>query len=236
MNSIFSKLNFTMLINGTILRSGISLRLVFVLCGALIITISLSAVNMAQPRQQGRRNAQTDSYRDQQLIDRAERLTGDEFQFATTTPRGVRIFTRAGGARPRAEMMRAIDDGLSELFAVARRNGYNSRTQHTDYTVFIARPDRTRNRDRQYSPDVALAVEGNYAGSIYDQGGFVYAAGLVVAFDPSAFAVAEHEQDFGRVRNIARYEGEHIILYHNDRRRYNATLDHTRAGAHPILQ
>ena len=236
MKSIFRKPNLTVLTYGKILGSRILIRLAVVLCGALIITISGDSANTAQTRQQGRRGIQTDSYRDQQLIDRAQRLTGDGFQFATTTPRGVRVFTREGSARPRAEMMRAIDDGLSELFAVARRNGYDARTQHTDYTVFIARADRTRNRDRQYSPDVALPVEGNYAGSIYDQGGFVYAAGLVVAFDPCAFVVAEHEQDFARVRNIARYEGEHIILYHNDRRRYNATLDHTRARAHPILQ
>lgn len=216
-------------------RSKPLIRAAFILCGALFIAGGVDIWSAAKMAQEGR-SARAGSYRDGRLVERAERLTSDDFQFTTTTPRGVRLFTRAGGARPRAEMMRAIDDGLSELFAIARRNRYAARTRHADYTVFIARPDRTQNRDREYSPDVALPVDGNYAGSIYDQGGYVYAAGLVVAFDPCAFAVAEHERDYERVRNIARYEGEHIILYHNDRARYNATLDHTRAGAHPILQ
>ncbi len=207
---------------------------IFLLCSALI-TGGSSVSNAAKTEHQGR-SAQATSYRERRLVARAESLTGDEFQFNVTTPRGVRVFTRTGGRRPRPETLRAIDDGLGELFTIARRNGYSTRTRHADYTVFIARPDRTRNRDHEYSPDVALPVEGNYAGSIYDQGGFVYAAGLVVAFDPCAFAIAEHEQDFARVSNVARYEGEHIILYHNDRARYRATLDHARAGAHPILQ
>jgi hypothetical protein len=33
-----------------------------------------------------------------------------------------------------------------------------------------------------------------------------------------------------------RYEGEHIVLYNNDRRRFQATLDHSQGGGHPILQ
>jgi hypothetical protein len=33
-----------------------------------------------------------------------------------------------------------------------------------------------------------------------------------------------------------RYEGEHLVLYHNDRRRYQRTFDHSKGGSHPILQ
>lgn len=225
------------MIFSTIKKQGLktSLRALFFLCAALLAAGDATVWSAANMKQENR-SAQATSYRDRRLVARAESLTGDEFRFAILTPRGVRVFTRTDGERPRAETLRAIDEGLGELFTIARRNGYSARTRYADYTVFIARPDRTRNRDGEYSPDVALPVEGNYAGSIYDQGGFVYAAGLVVAFDPCAFVVAEHEQDFTRVRNVARYEAEHIILYHNDRQRYHATLDHARAGAHPILQ
>jgi hypothetical protein len=132
-------------------------------------------------------------------------------------------------------MLSAIDRGLDELFAVARRHNYRARLSHADYTVFIARADRTRNGDRQYSPDVAIGA-AQYAGSDYDQGGYVYAAGIVSSFSPSSFVIAEHDQDFGRVSNVVRYEGEHIVLYHNDPARYRATLDHSRGGSHPILQ
>jgi hypothetical protein len=54
--------------------------------------------------------------------------------------------------------------------------------------------------------------------------------------EPCAFLIAEHERDFGRVSNVARYEGEHIILYHNDRRLYSQTADHSHGGSHPIIQ
>ncbi len=169
---------------------------------------------------------------DAPLVARAQKVTGDRFDFVTETPRGVRVYTRA---RPRPEALNAIDAGLSELFAVARRRGYRARLNHADYTVFIARPDRVRDSRGAYSPDIAIGA-AQYAGSVYDQGGYVYAAGIVLALNPCAFIIAEHERDWQRITNVARYEGEHLVLYHNDRRLYQRTADHSRGGSHPILQ
>ncbi len=166
------------------------------------------------------------------LVRRAEAATGDRFRVETRTPGGVRIFAVT---EPSTATLRAIDDGFRDLAIVAQRNGYRARLQLAGYTVFIARPDRTRNRDGGYSPDIRIAA-GSYADTAYDQGGFVYAAGMVLSFEPSAFIIAEHTRDFNNVAEVVRYEGEHIVLYHNDRRRYKATLDHSRAGAHPILK
>jgi hypothetical protein len=59
---------------------------------------------------------------------------------------------------------------------------------------------------------------------------------MVVSFNPGAFLIAEHSKDLNRIREIVRYEGEHIVLYHNDRRRFAATQDHSQGGGHPILQ
>jgi hypothetical protein len=169
---------------------------------------------------------------DARLIARAESVTGDAFDFETETPRGVHVYAVR---RPRAETLRAIDSGLAELFDVARRHGYRARLDYSDYTVFVARADRTRDRDGNYSPDIAVGA-AQYAGSVYDQGGYVYAAGMVLAFNPLAFVVAEHDRDFQRVSNVVRYEGEHLVLYHNDRALYQRTYDHSRGGSHPILQ
>lgn len=169
---------------------------------------------------------------EQRLIERASQITGDSFPVSTKTPRGVRVYARTA---PRPAMLRAIDDGFAELFAVARRHGYQARLEHTAYTVFIARPDRTKDSAGNYSPDVAVAA-GQYAGSGYDQGGFIYAAGMVLAYNPSAFIIAEHDRDLRRVSNVVRYEGEHLVLYYNDRSLYNRTADHSRGGGHPILQ
>ena len=166
------------------------------------------------------------------LVARAQQVTGDRFQFETRTPSGTRVYAVS---RPSGAALSAIDRGLSQLFNVARRRGYRARLNHADYTVFIARADRTRNSAGAYSPDIALGA-AQYAGSVYDQGGYVYAAGMVLANEPAAFIVAEHERDFNRIADVARYEGEHLVLYHNDRRLYARTADHSRGGSHPILQ
>jgi hypothetical protein len=166
------------------------------------------------------------------LIARARQLTGDNFQFVTSTPRGVTVLARS---QPRAEVLRAIDQGFSDLFTVASRHGYRNRLHFSDYTVFIGRADRVKDSSGQYSPDIAVPA-AQYAGSVYDQGGFIYAAGMVLAFNPGAFVIAEHERDFGRITNVVRYEGEHIVLYYNDRALFERTNDHSRGGSHPILQ
>ncbi|HYN84043.1 MAG TPA: hypothetical protein VER32_02245 [Pyrinomonadaceae bacterium] len=169
---------------------------------------------------------------DSRLLSRAQSVTGDSFRVYAVTPRGARVYAVA---RPRVETLRAIDSGLSDLFAVARRRGYSNRLNHSDYTIFIGRPDRTHSASGAYSPDIAVGA-AQYAGSVYDQGGFVYAAGMVLSMQPGAFVIAEHERDWGRVRDVTRFEGEHIVLYHNDRALYRRTADHSRGGGHPIVQ
>lgn len=159
-------------------------------------------------------------------------ITGDSFPVSASTPRGVRIYARR---QPEASVLRAIDDGLTELFSVARRHGYRARLEYTAYTVFIARADRTKDSSGNYSPDIAVPA-GQYAGSGYDQGGFIYAAGMVLAYNPCAFIIAEHDRDTQRISNVVRYEGEHLVLYYNDRALYERTADHSRGGGHPILQ
>lgn len=166
------------------------------------------------------------------LVGRAERISVDRFGYAARTPSGVPVYAVK---RPSRAMISAIDAGLSDLIAVARKNGYNRYLSPSNYTIFIAGADRTRNAEGRYSPDIAVGA-AQYAGSVYDQGGFIYAAGMVLSMEPGAFIVAEHTSDFNRVRDIVRYEGEHIVLYHNDRRRFLATQDHSRGGGHPILQ
>ncbi len=167
-----------------------------------------------------------------QVLAQAQQITGDRFVFAGRTPRGASIY---GVKAPSASMLSAIDGGLTDLFAVARKNGYSRRLNYSDYTIFIANADRSRDRAGKYSPDIAVGA-AQYAGTDYDQGGYVYAAGMVISFSPMSFVIADHTRDFNRVSDVVRYEGEHLVLYHNDRRRYSQTADHSRGGGHPILQ
>lgn len=169
---------------------------------------------------------------DRRVLAEAERISGDRFSIAMKTPKGANVYAVN---RPAVAALNAIDSGLAELFAVARKNGYRDRLSYSDYSVYIARPDRIRDGQGNYSPDIAVGA-AQYTGTGYDQGGFVYAAGMVIANDPCSFLIAEHVQSLDRLANVVRYEGEHLVLFHNDRRRYAATADHSRGGGHPILQ
>ncbi len=166
------------------------------------------------------------------VLTKAQRITGDRFAVSTQTARGAKVFAVN---EPSRAMLNAIDKGLFDLFAVAQRNGYNRRLSYADYTVFIGRADRLKDAAGRYSPDIAVGA-AQYAGTDYDQGGYIYAAGMVVSNSPLAFVIAEHTSQFSRVSDLVRYEGEHLVLYHNDRRRYAATADHSKGGGHPILQ
>lgn len=176
--------------------------------------------------------AEAQSRVDRLLINEAKRVTADDFPVFTQTPNGARIYAIN---QPGAKMLRAIDQGLSDLFAVAKKNNYSRRLNYSDYTIFIAKADRTKDINKNYSPDIAIGA-AQYAGSIYDQGGYIYAAGMIIGFNPLAFVIAEHERDFQRVSDVVRYEGEHLVLYHNDRRLYRETADHSQGGGHPILK
>src|SRR5687767_14881097 len=76
------------------------------------------------------------------VLAQAERVTGDRFTVALRTPRGANIYAVR---RPAANVLAAIDKGLTDLFAVARKNRYSLRLNYSDYSVYIARADRTTN-------------------------------------------------------------------------------------------
>ncbi len=164
----------------------------------------------------------------------AEKISGDKFRFSQKTPKGVKIYAVK---KPRIETLLAIDKGFDNLFAIARstKYKYKKRLRHSDYTIYIARADRIKTNSGKYIP--VFAVKANqYAGSKYDKGGFIYAAGIVVAFNPCAFMIAEHNKKFELVSNIVSYEGEHLVLYHNNRKYFKQTADHSKGGGHPILK
>lgn len=166
------------------------------------------------------------------VLSEAQRYSRDKFNFVVNSPRGARVY---GVKKPSAQMLAAIDKGLTDLFAVARKNNYRKKLNYADYVIFIANPDRQKNADGGYSPDIAIGA-AQYAGSVYDKGGYIYAAGMVIGYNPCAFLIGEHTKDFNRAADVVRYEGEHIVLYHNNRRLYNETADHSQGGGHPILQ
>lgn len=168
----------------------------------------------------------------QRTLTQAEKVSGDRFTFTARTPKGASVY---GVKKPSAESLKAIDKGLSDLFAVARNNRYSRRLNFTDYTIYIGKADRTNDGDGNYSPAIAIG-SAQYAGTVFDKGGYIYVAGMVLSNEPCAFLVPEHSKNFNSLSDYVRYEGEHLVLYHNDRRRYSVTADHSKGGSHPILQ
>ena len=163
----------------------------------------------------------------------AQRISGDRFDFSVKTGKGAKVYSYRK-VSPAA--LKAIDKGLDNLFAIARKHDYNTHLNYADYTIYIARPDRQKNGEGTYSPAFAIA-SAQYAGSIYDKGGFIYVAGMVISDSPSAFLIVDYnKQNLAGISDIVRYEGEHLVLYFNDRQLYNRTADHSKGGSHPILQ
>ena len=71
-------------------------------------------------------NSQTGS-----LVNQAERISGDRFTVTAATPKGATVYAVN---RPSATMLQAIDAGLTDLFVVARKNGYRRNLNYSDRT------------------------------------------------------------------------------------------------------
>ena len=93
---------------------------------------------------------------------KAQQVTGDRFTLRLRTPAGANVYAVR---QPSEKMLQAIDDGLADLLAVARKNGYRRMLSPSNYTIFIARADRDKNGDGVYSPDIAVGA-AQYAGSV----------------------------------------------------------------------
>ena len=171
------------------------------------------------------------NYSDQSVLAYAEQISGDKFTVLKKSPKGAKVY---GVKKTSKQFLKAIDQGLTDLFAVARKNNYWAKLNYSDYTIFVANPDRLNDSAGNYSPGFAIPVS-QYAGSIYDKGGYMFVAGMLVSNDPCAFLITEYSKELNRVSDVVRYEGEHLVLFHNDRGRYNATADHSKGGSHPIL-
>ncbi|MDQ3181763.1 MAG: hypothetical protein M3Q33_14760 [Acidobacteriota bacterium] len=63
------------------------------------------------------------------VVNKVEKITDDEFPFDTETSKGARVYLVK---KPGSKMLKAINDGLTELFAIARKNRYSKRLNYSD--------------------------------------------------------------------------------------------------------
>src|SRR5437879_152622 len=81
------------------------------------------------------------------VLAEAQRITGDKFTVSNKTPKGANVYAVN---KPSSAVLNAIDKGLTDLFAVARKNGYRNRLNYSDYSVYIGKADRLKDSAGQY--------------------------------------------------------------------------------------
>jgi len=164
------------------------------------------------------------------IIDRMWKITD-----IRTAPSGLTLMVE-DGAGVNAQEIAAIEAGLTECFARARTHNYDRPLNLSDYKVAII-------GDCERSPEAGIwsfrVDAGPYAGTEWDMGGYVLAAGQVLTIGTphgNIIAIPEHQgTDLEELAQVAGYEAEHIILAHCDWPKFEATQVHGAGTGHPLF-
>lgn len=153
----------------------------------------------------------------------------------TILPSGLAVWVEDGASLNDAEIA-AIENGLERCFEKARRAGYDRPLRLSDYIVAIV-GDAVRSPESQIWSYKLPA--GDYAGSEWDLGGYILAAGQMIAVgEPygNIIAVPEHKgTDLEQLAEVVMYEAEHIILAYCDGEKFEATKIHGSGQGHPLF-
>lgn len=152
------------------------------------------------------------------------------------TPKGAPVFPESGVSIDSQEYQ-AIDDGLDSVFAKVRCNYPGTPAghpgfRHSEWEVVVFRSEITPGGNVAFR----VPVDG-YAGTKWDQGGFIYAGAMVTGVVGESYTIALPDSQ-GRLeafRNGADYEGEHWWLATVDPEKYRATEVHGQGQGHPII-
>lgn len=150
-----------------------------------------------------------------------------------TSPKGIRIASY--NAVPSVSQLALYDKGLDNLFDISRRvYGYTQMLDQPNYQFFV---HPTSNKCQ--TPGFVIPVQGlalwpdgwdNHPD--YDKDprvgySLLCAAGMMFGVDGAVLADSPQIAE-----NIARFEGEHLVLYNNDRPKFDSTVF---VHYHPIL-
>lgn len=132
-----------------------------------------------------------------------------------------------------AEQKIAINSGLREVFERAIDKGYQVGLDPRNYTIVFL--------ESQLRNDLPVfrMITNDYENTVFDQGGFIYAA--EDAYDPERCIILLPQYPYDRPdlnESLARavgYGAEHCILNHNDHALYEATKVHNQNAGHPLF-
>lgn len=130
--------------------------------------------------------------------------------------------------------LECIDAGFLRINNIVRTNPYNytNGIYINDFTVWVL-PNSPRASSDMPSFE---RPAGAYAGTEYDQGGYILAAGeFLPNINPFPIVIAEATENSRSYSvNAVSYELEHLYAYLNDRPLYETTKYHTSSTSHPI--
>lgn len=158
----------------------------------------------------------------------------DKCTIKTVTPRGLTIYSSVNPFSSTIEAIDEVFEGSIEYYK--KKYGFTKKLATKDYSIYLF-PDVTELHGIPVFR-VHISPGSEYDNSIYDQmpnepGGFLYASELVI--DPKRCEIAVAESHDGEQTAEAFRNGlEHVVLYHNDRKKYTATRIHL-TGGHPLL-
>jgi len=144
-----------------------------------------------------------------------------------TSPKGVLVASvNPIPVDAKAKVFAKIDEGIDLLFQSTEGKGYAQKRSHADYIV-VMMPPSSRSMDGN-CPTLNLKDGMKIAGTVVSL--------TNVLIEPPFILIAENfnESKFCNefLRNVTRYEAEHITAYYNDRSVFNSHLGAN--DIHPI--
>jgi hypothetical protein len=142
-----------------------------------------------------------------------------------STPLGARV---GGENKPDPVLLPLVDEGLTELFRLSRQYNYDYGLYHGFWQVWLFPTS-----PKCINPAYTMRADGSpWDGTDFDKDPLpgrvlLCVAGMVVGENQMLVANAASHMAL-----IVRYEGEHLVLLHNDRPKYEATAG---VHAHPLI-
>lgn len=141
--------------------------------------------------------------------------------------------------KPDDVVLQGINDAFNERIAKAKTLGWTQHLDPNEYTLLIFPSVRDYDDQGTYSPSFQVFLDPNspYNGSVYDHGGYIYAAERCLTDSAGnltgTFIIAANNSK--EYTKTAVSNGlDHLFAWYNDRVLYEATKDHSKGGGHPL--
>lgn len=154
----------------------------------------------------------------------------------TSTPKGVKVWIQDGVVYDGFDAA-SIDVGIGNLIKKTNCLPYQNLKVHSNYIVALLKSTETSSDG---FPAYRLPC-AQYCGTVFDKGGYILVSGQILVNRTAGVleyiaVIPDHTPaQVEHLKLIVEYEAEHLILFANDRARFEATQTHTETSGHPII-